>query len=66
MCNCRAQYLLWGTFLILGLLSMFGCGAKGDLYLPEQAKPTPSAQVERPGQPEQPESPQTAEPNQER
>lgn len=33
---CWAQYGLWAAVAILGLVSLFsGCGAKGDLFLPE-------------------------------
>lgn len=39
MCFCRGQYLLWGVIAILAVMSMLsGCGAKGDLYLPEQSE----------------------------
>jgi predicted small lipoprotein YifL len=36
MCFCRAQYVLWAVVVVLGVMSMLGgCGAKGDLRLPE-------------------------------
>ncbi len=39
MCFCRGQYLLWAVIAILGIMSMLaGCGAKGDLYLPEETE----------------------------
>jgi predicted small lipoprotein YifL len=35
-CQCRAQYLLWAVIAVLAILTMLaGCGAKGDLYLPQ-------------------------------
>lgn len=38
---CWAQYSLWAAVAILGMLSLFsGCGAKGDLFLPEEPKAT--------------------------
>ena len=41
MCFCRAQYLLWAVIIVLGIASMLSaCGAKGDLYLPEQQQQT--------------------------
>ncbi|MBE0510444.1 MAG: hypothetical protein K0A95_07855 [Chromatiales bacterium] len=34
---CWAQYSWWGAISLLGLLGMFsGCGAKGDLFMPEE------------------------------
>jgi len=37
---CWANYALWTTIVVLGLLAMLsGCGAKGDLY-----RPTPEQQ----------------------
>ncbi len=41
---CWAQYLLWAVIAALGIMSMLsGCGAKGDLYLP-QDEPTTAQQ----------------------
>lgn len=38
-CQCRAQYLLWAAIAVLGVLAMLaGCGAKGDLYLPQTSQ----------------------------
>lgn len=35
---CWAQYSWWGAIILLGLLSLFsGCGAKGDLFMPEES-----------------------------
>ena len=39
MCFCKGQYLLWAVIAILAVMSMLaGCGAKGDLYLPEKSE----------------------------
>jgi predicted small lipoprotein YifL len=33
---CWGQYALWAVIVILGIASMLGgCGARGDLYLPQ-------------------------------
>ncbi len=35
---CWAQYSLWGIIALLGTMALFsGCGAKGDLFMPEEA-----------------------------
>jgi predicted small lipoprotein YifL len=42
--RCLAQGLLIILVAVLGLGQMLsGCGQKGDLYLPEKAKPTAAA-----------------------
>lgn len=33
---CWGQYALWAVIAVLGIVSMqSGCGARGDLYLPQ-------------------------------
>lgn len=44
-------FLLPTFFLLCGLLTLSGCGKKGDLYLPDHAKPT--AATPQPNQPAQ-------------
>jgi len=37
--RCWAQYVLWLCIAVLGIASMLsGCGAKGDLYLPQHTE----------------------------
>lgn len=37
--RCWAQYALWLVIAILGIATLLGgCGAKGDLYLPQQTE----------------------------
>lgn len=48
---CWAQYGLWAAIIVLAVMSMLaGCGAKGDLYLPqeEQAAQQPAEQKAAP------------------
>ena len=36
---CWAQYTFWAVIVALGAMSLLaGCGAKGDLYLPQEPK----------------------------
>lgn len=48
-------FLLPTFFLLCGLLTLSGCGKKGDLYLPDNTKPnaTPAASTPQPTQPAQ-------------
>lgn len=35
---CWGQYALWAVIAVLGIASMLsGCGARGDLYLPQDS-----------------------------
>ena len=41
---CWAQYGLWATVALLGFLALSsGCGAKGDLFMPEPEAPAARA-----------------------
>jgi predicted small lipoprotein YifL len=36
---CWGQYALWAVIAVLAIMSMLGgCGARGDLYLPQDSE----------------------------